>query len=235
MPYLTLEEAAQYANHKTGQRIMPENLLRAGVAGILPICAPFGSCVMYNATTKENEDFCADLLIIPPTHLLEIETEGEANIQVAFSLDGKTIYFPHIKRTRDQLRVLENLLNKFIPHLIPVQQASIPEIPGDNRKANARQIETPKGVDKQTVILKFHGIYWSVDKWSKYLANPPNWLKDCRVSRGTKSKNNPSTWNPVQIAITLIDKGIPIKKLDAVFVSFKDWHDEWIEKSEYLR
>ncbi len=132
MPYLTLEEAAQYANHKTGQRIMPENLLRAGVAGILPICAPFGSCVMYNATTKENENFCADLLIIPPTHLLEIETEGEANIQVAFSLDGKTIYFPHRKRTRDQLRVLVNLLNKFIPHLVPVQQVPIPEMPGDN-------------------------------------------------------------------------------------------------------
>lgn len=133
MPYLTLEEAAQYVNRKTGQQIVPENLLRAGIAGILLICAPFGFCVMYNATTKENENFCADLLIIPPAHLLEIETEGEANIQVAFSLDGKTIYFPHRKRTLDQLRVLVNLLDEFIPHLVPMQQALMQKMPGDNQ------------------------------------------------------------------------------------------------------
>lgn len=143
MPYLTLEEAAQYANRKTGQQIIPENLLRAGVAGILPICAPFGSCVMYNATTKENENFCADLLIIPPTHLLEIETEGEANIQVAFSLDGKTIYFPHRKRTLDQLRVLVNSLDEFIPSLVPVQQAPMQKTPDDNEPIS--QQETPPG------------------------------------------------------------------------------------------
>lgn len=107
--------------------------------------------------------------------------------------------------------------------------------PDTNWKANARQIELPKGIDKQTVILKFEEIYWNAKKWSKYLANPPNWLKECRISRGTKSKNNPSTWNPVQIAIALSDKRISIKRLDAVFVGFKDWHDEWIEKSEYLR
>ncbi len=91
------------------------------------------------------------------------------------------------------------------------------------------------GVDKRTIALKFHDIYWSESKWNKSLASPPKWLKECRVSRGTKSKNNPSSWNPVDIAIALTDKGISTSKLDAVFISLSSWRDEWGIKSEYLR
>lgn len=91
------------------------------------------------------------------------------------------------------------------------------------------------GVDKKTIALKFHDIYWSESEWNKSLASPPKWLKECRVSRGTRSKNNPSSWNPVDIAIALTDKGISTSKLDAVFVSLSAWRDEWETKSEYLR
>jgi hypothetical protein len=95
MSYLTLEEAAQYVNNrKSPGKITPANLLRAGVHGLLLICAPFGFEVMYCPTTKKNEEISPTLLVLPPTHLLEIETNGEATIQVAFSLDGKTTYSP---------------------------------------------------------------------------------------------------------------------------------------------
>jgi hypothetical protein len=50
---------------------------------------------------------------------------------------------------------------------------------------------------------------------------------------GTKATS--SLWNPVEIAVALLDKGIPIKKLDTVFVGLRDWSDEWKEKSEYFR
>lgn len=239
MSYLTLEEAAQYINHRWPQQqaLQSAELLRAGVHGALLICTPFGFGLMYNATTRENENFSPTLLVLPPTHLLEIETEGRALIKVATSLDGKTIYFPHIERTHDQLRVLVSDLNELIPKLIHFQQAPISEAATNNfpEKELATTSSKNRSINKQKVITAFQGIYWSDSQWNKNLANPPKWLEECRVLKGTRSKNNPSTWNPVEIAIALEGKGISIKKLDAVFVGLNDWRNEWLIKSEYLR
>ena len=71
------------------------------------------------------------------------------------------------------------------------------------------------------------------EHWSKNLATPPKWLIDCRVALGNKSIS--ALWNPVLIAAALRDKGIQLKKLDAVFVSLRDWSDEWREVSAIFR
>lgn len=136
MTYFTLDEAAQYATSKTGKEVKPADLLRAGVLGYLLVCAPFGSGQMYNATKTKNEDFRPGMLIIPPLHLLEIETEGKAFIKLGHSLDHQ-IYFPQSERTRDQLRVMIAHLDKFIPCLIDkAQQADAPAPKVEAKRAN---------------------------------------------------------------------------------------------------
>ena len=76
-------------------------------------------------------------------------------------------------------------------------------------------------------------MHYNRDKWGKYLGDPPKWLEECRLARGSKKAS--ATWSPVLIAIALLDKNIQIAKLDAVFVGLKDWADEWKEKSEVFR
>jgi len=104
--------------------------------------------------------------------------------------------------------------------------------------AEAMQNITPTakpGITKSAVINAFEGMLFDCDKWGKHLASPPNWLKDCRVTPGKKGSKVSATWNPVHIAVALFDKQIPIKKLDAVFVSLNDWADEWREASASFR
>lgn len=109
-----------------------------------------------------------------------------------------------------------------------------------------KELETPdagkeakpsgkKGITKGEVISAFDGMHFNRDKWSKYLGDPPEWLKECRVALGSRKKKVSATWDPVLIAAALFDKGIPIKKLDTVFVRLKDWADEWLEASESFR
>lgn len=97
----------------------------------------------------------------------------------------------------------------------------------------APQAEIVKSLTKKQVVNAFGNIHYSLEQWSKYLATPPKWLASCRVAKGNKS--TPSSWNPVQIAIALMDRNIPVKKLDAVFVGLKDWQTEWSEASEHFR
>lgn len=68
---------------------------------------------MRNLNGHRNDDVLG-LLTIPPRHLLEIETDGQARIVGAFSLDGKTGYSPQVVRTRDQLRVTVSELDRAI-------------------------------------------------------------------------------------------------------------------------
>lgn len=93
--------------------------------------------------------------------------------------------------------------------------------------------QSKTGLTKQRIILAFDGLHFSDARWSKALGSPPDWLKPCRIMPGNKSTS--ALWNPVEIAAALLDKGISIKKLDAVFVELRDWHEEWMEKSEYFR
>lgn len=112
--YLTLSEAAEYVKNKSGHAVEPAALLRAGVHGVLLIASPFSS-LMRNLTAHKNDDVLG-LLVIPPRHLLEIETDGRARITGATSLDGLTAFSPQVDRTRDQLRVLVSELDRLMPY-----------------------------------------------------------------------------------------------------------------------
>ena len=95
--------------------------------------------------------------------------------------------------------------------------------------------ENFRGLTKQQVMSAFEGTHFDFDHWGRNLASPPDWLKDCRVSKGSRSTRTSALWNPVQIAVALYDKQISIKKLDAIFVWLKDWIDEWQEASVLFR
>lgn len=100
--------------------------------------------------------------------------------------------------------------------------------------ATVEKAQDIKGLTKQQVIGAFEGMHFSTDKkWSTALASPPNWLKECRVMKG--SKRTSALWNPVLIACALFDRDIRITRLDAVFVRLKDWTAEWQEASTLFR
>lgn len=102
--------------------------------------------------------------------------------------------------------------------------------------APAAKVETIRGITKSAVIDAFAGLHFDRDQWTKALGkNIPNWLVACRVMPGKQGSKVSATWNPVLIAAALIDKGITVKGLNAVFVGLKDWTDEWHEASELFR
>ncbi len=94
---------------------------------------------------------------------------------------------------------------------------------------------TRQGLTKGAVISAFNGLHFDRVQWNKYLGDPANWLKECRLSQGSPDKKASATWNPVLIAVALYEKKIPIRKLDAVFVNLKVWADEWREESATFR
>lgn len=111
-----------------------------------------------------------------------------------------------------------------VAHLMPA------DAPAAKGKAKQRSIT------KQQVINAFAGLHFDRNGWNNALSDVPKWIEDCRVTPGRKGdRTTPATWHPVLIAVALIDKGITRKKLDAVFVSLKDWADEWHEVSESFR
>lgn len=115
---------------------------------------------------------------------------------------------------------------------VPDTSPSIDDV--EEQAPAADEVEAVKrGITKQQVINAFEGLHFDRDKWSKYLADPPDWLMTCRLTPGVQGRKTSATWNPVLIAAALIDKGISQKKLDAVFVRLKDWADEWREASDY--
>lgn len=140
MSYLTLAEAAQYVQQKSGVEIEPAALLRAGVLGHVRIVGAF-SGLMRNLNLHEDEDVLG-LLLIPQRHLLEIETDGEAAIKGAFSLDGKTAYSPQVTRTREQLSILLSELDRIMPYVT----GAAAETSGASQLSGARRIEGPDGI-----------------------------------------------------------------------------------------
>jgi len=101
------------------------------------------------------------------------------------------------------------------------------------------QTEKPqlKGMTKLDIAKAFDGVYWSYDKWNTNLADAPKWLEAARVARGSKKLHVSHLWNPVLIALSLMDnpRHIDIKRLDSVFIRLKDWQNEWNEKTELER
>ena len=91
-----------------------------------------------------------------------------------------------------------------------------------------------KGITKNAVISAFEGLHYDGGQWKRLLSDQnAKWLLPCRVARG--DKNTSSLWNPPDIALTLLDKGILIRKLDAVFVGLQEWQEEWQKKAAIFR
>lgn len=90
---------------------------------------------------------------------------------------------------------------------------------------------TEKGFTSQQIADVFYSFHYeSKGKWRKYLGDPPEWLKKCRISKGMRgSKNKSAIWNPVEIALALLNIGISEDKLNQAFKKplLKDWKDEW--------
>ncbi len=154
--YLPLAEAAQYVTNKTGKECEPDALLRAGVHGALLIAAAF-SGQMRNLTAHKNEDY-SGLLTIHPRHLFEIETDGQATIVEALSLDGSACYAPHKIRTREQLRVLVSELDRFIPYIVeitPQHQAAPTEAPDNDEPPKAKLTHASWIDDARTIAIEY--------------------------------------------------------------------------------
>lgn len=122
MSYLTLSEAATYASRVKGFAVEPATLLRAGIHGQLLIAATFNG-LMRNLTAHTNDEYVG-LLILAPSELMTIETEGQARITGAFGLDRKAAYSPQVIRTLAQLRVVMAHLDQFLPLLTSTETNS---------------------------------------------------------------------------------------------------------------
>lgn len=97
---------------------------------------------------------------------------------------------------------------------------------------------SPATLPSPVIAAAFDGLNgWGREKWAKYLGDPPKWLEKARSRKGAQGAGDAATWNPVTIAVALLDKSTPISKLDAVFKlrSVKAWSDEWDERRELLR
>lgn len=127
-------------------------------------------------------------------------------------------------------------LNKWLQIMEPIVSINY-RFPNPQNLTSLKSHESVRGISKQKIMFAFDGIYFDSARWGKYLASQPKWLKECCVAKGKRGDNKISgLWNPVQIAIALIDKGVAIKKLDNIFaVHLKDWDSEWSEQSEYVR
>lgn len=157
----------------------------------------------------------------------------------------------------DRIRIAtqESRLNPFHP-ILGLTQATAPndpfyaqledglvslaEVRVYEREEFGRELDAPaaksgtveRSISKGEVINAFDGLHFGRSGWNNALSDVPEWIKPCRVTLGRKGDNTtPATWNPVLIAVALIDKGITPNKLDAVFVRLKDWVDEWREAS----
>lgn len=256
--YLTLQEAAEYVSIGTGRLITPEALLRLGVNGRLLICAAFASCTMYNSLKGESEAIGPSLLVLPPRHLMEIETEGSARIQLAFGLD-KTPYHPHKTRAREQLRVSLRHLDDFIRGLVnPVAENTNHSTSGSmdmTTSVQAGQVNenTDKateestatrcsmyqrpGITKGQVRMAFGDLVKNIN-FSKTLAEVPKWLEDARVSKGTQGGRHKTMWCPVLLAVALHERQHATRRqLNNAFFDHKflmPWWEEWREQSEDL-
>lgn len=62
------------------------------------------------------------------------------------------------------------------------------------------------GETKGVIATMFEDLHFSYDKWIRHLGDPSNWLKECRIAKGSAGKAS-ATWDPTLIAVALIDRG----------------------------
>lgn len=129
-------------------------------------------------------------------------------------------------------------LNAWLKENEPRLECEFPKpIPMSNEGNTLSAIKS--GITKNAVINAFAGLHFDETQWRNALGKSiPKWLVGCRILPGIKGNKTSATWNPVLIASALYGpdgKGIPIKKLDAVFIRLPNWINEWQEASASFR
>lgn len=114
-----------------------------------------------------------------------------------------------------------------IPLSSPVQEQG-----GVTTEIRARhQSSSLPGISKQKVLsLPWpYTARYSIESLERALGEPPKWLIPARMSLGRRGGGKTSaTWNPVLLALALIDKGYIRSGLEALFrTRLPDWFDDW--------
>lgn len=111
-----------------------------------------------------------------------------------------------------------------------------PSLVSEKIARDSSNAPTVPGVAKLRIAAAFQDLHYSYEQWRKYLATPPDWLKPCRVSKGSRGKSGGALWDPIAIGLCLLDKDIPINTLDfkihSYLISFKP---AWEEKTSLFR
>lgn len=133
------------------------------------------------------------------------------------------------------IKALENWMTISMDELAELLEHRNLAVPAFLRPSDApaAKVEAVRGIGKRKVMVAFQDIKWDYDKWGKNLASPSDKLAACRIAKGNKKES--ALWNPADIGLYLLDEGVKINILNAVFVGLKDWADEWREKTALER
>jgi hypothetical protein len=203
------------------------------------------------------------LAVLYPSHVAQLWIGSETLTSSPYNRnilveDGEHVLFSEpVRVTREQVRIrketLHNILNvwrkaqtgrwiedKSSPDGMRYQNGPdwmFPPEPVAPSAPATQQKESKRGITKQQIISAFEGLHFNTAaQWDNALADVPDWLEPGVIMKGKRGNNKQSTlWDPVQIAVALLGKNIPIKKLDSVFVRLGDWADEWRATSDYFR
>jgi len=147
--YVSLDEAAQIIDRRTGVDVTVPQLIRLAAMGRFSLCVLL-NCRCYSPSArlkKESAEIAkfgrlsisdpsgqADMeaaivdaygvFVLPPRHAFDFQNDDEVLVSMVFSLDGKDTFVPSVRRRRDQLQA-------YLPHLEALV-ASINEAKGDS-------------------------------------------------------------------------------------------------------
>lgn len=97
---------------------------------------------------------------------------------------------------------------------------------------------TNKGITKQQALIAFESPCKDF-ALKKILENTPKWIEDARLRKGKPGPGHPTIWNPVILAIALIEyKRVPKPHINKAFYEHNflaGWRDEWMERSKEMR
>jgi hypothetical protein len=151
------------------------------------------------------------------------------------------------------------------PH--PFTEVTTPEPPGEKELQASHDEPTqempagatdsgPPPVSGPEIAAAFDGIKWGREQWLTALNKgdaAPQWLASARTVRGQSGRRDkPSKWDPVHIASSLVQDGIPavppgrcaptktqvaamLRNRFAQVPSLRLWHRQWISHEEMLR
>lgn len=149
MPYVTLPEAVQIIQSKTGIDISMPQLIRVAAVNSLPLCvlldvkcySPTHSIRREkkneelepnyrekretNAKNDTDEVYAYGLFILPPRHVFSYQTKNTVRIDYVSSLDGQDTYCPGLDVSRDALQLTLKHLDMFITYVQATQAAPV--------------------------------------------------------------------------------------------------------------